>query len=137
MSITNIRDKINLILEDETDVETLVQTYLYHRENGHNHNVAVEHILSGQRLDGQTSRAFYELIDPYEKMSGLEIRELRKAKKIAAMPKTLDEWFASLDDAKKAQAEHPMMMLKTAMNRGIDHEENTWRKTLRRLGAPV
>lgn len=137
MSITKIRDTISLILEDETDVEALIQFYLSQREIGHNHNVAVEQVLSGQRLDGPTLRAFHSAIEPYEKRPGAEIKAQRSAAKTAALPKTLDEWFERLGADEKAAAEHPVMMFKTAMSRGIDHEEEKWRKTLRRLGAPI
>lgn len=137
MSITDVRDKINLILEDETDVEALIQFYLSQREIGHNHNVAVEQVLSGQRLDGPTLRAFHTAIDPYETRTGAEIKAQRAAAKTAALPKTLDEWFERLGADQKAAAEHPIMMYKTAMNRGIDHEEETWRRTLRKMGAPI
>ncbi len=78
MSITKIRDKISLILEDETDVEVLVQTYLHLRQSGENNNVAIEIVVSGQRLDSQTLRTFYELILPYEKMTAAEIRASRQ-----------------------------------------------------------
>lgn len=135
MSILEIRERISHILTESTDDGSS----MYYRITGfHGSSVEID--------DGTPLKVAFEEFRLYADANPGRTLHFEQSEDgstwepvppFKAKPQTLDEWFAGLDDAAKAKADHPMMMFKTAMNRGLDREEETWRKTLRRLGAPI
>lgn len=136
MSITKVRDRIKLILEGSDDGSG----YYYRITGFHGSDVEID---AGTPLkDAFDEYRLYADANPGRTLNFEQSEDGLVWEKVSypiKKPQTLEQWMAALTDEhpRKQQAEHAYRMLRLAQDRMHGRDEETYRKQLRQLGAPV